>query len=97
MRETARMTERLRVSEESLEISRREVEVAQFRYERGLSNNLDVVAAEGGLMLAESRRLASLAELALARLSLRATLGILDARQDVASAAPGGLNRVTHD
>jgi len=97
MRETARMTERLRVSEESLEISQREVEVAHFRYERGLSNNLDVVAAEGGLMLAENRRLAALAELALSRLSLRATLGILDARQDVADAAPGGVNRVTHD
>jgi len=98
LRDTARMSERLRVSDESLQISRREVEVAQFRYERGLSNNLDVVAAEGGLMLAESRRLSALAELALSRLSLRATLGILDVRQDIASTAAGqGAGKTTHD
>ena len=98
LRDAARNTERLRVSEDSLQVSRQEVEVAQFRYERGLSNNLDVVAAEGGLMLAESRRLASLAELALSRLSLRATLGVLDARQDIANAvADQGINRATHD
>jgi outer membrane protein TolC len=97
LRETTRMTERLRVSEASLEVSRKEVEVAQFRYERGLSNNLDVVTAEGSLLTAETRRIAALAELALSRLSLRATLGILDARKDIASASGSGHDRVTHD
>lgn len=97
LRETARTTERLRVAQESVQISRQEVEVAQFRYDRGLSNNLDVVAAEGGLLQAESRRVGALADLALARLSLRGTLGILDVRQDIASAGGGGGDRAVHD
>ena len=97
LRETARMTERLRVAEESVQISRQEVEVAQFRYDRGLSNNLDVVSAEGGLLQSESRRVGALADLALARLSLRGTLGILDVRQDIANAIGGGFDRAVHD
>ena len=67
----------------SVEIGRKEVEVAQLRYERGLSNNLDVVTAESNLLTAESRRIATLADSAVARLSLRAMLGILDPRKDV--------------
>jgi outer membrane protein TolC len=97
LRETARMTERLRVAEESVQISRQEVEVAQFRYDRGLSNNLDVVSAEGGLLQSENRRVGALADLALARLSLRGTLGILDVRQDIANSIGGGFDRAVHD
>jgi outer membrane protein TolC len=62
--------------------------VAQLRYERGLSNNLDVVAAEGNLLSAESRRIAALADLAIARLAFRATLGVLDPRRDMRSGIP---------
>ena len=47
--------------------SRREVEVAQLRYENGLSNNLDVVTAEAGLLQAEGRRIQALADSAVAR------------------------------
>ena len=65
------------------DLGRKEVEVAQLRYERGLSNNLDVVTAESNLLTAESRRIAVLADSAVARLSLRAMLGILDPRKDV--------------
>jgi outer membrane protein TolC len=83
VRDTDRMARNLTVSDASLEISRKEVEVAQFRYERGLSNNLDVVTAEAGLLTAESRKIAAQAELAVARLNLRATLGVLDPRKDV--------------
>ena len=97
LRETARTTERLRVAEESVQISRQEVEVAQFRYDRGLSNNLDVVAAEGGLLQSESRRIGALADLALARLSLRGTLGILDVRQDIANSTGGGFDKAVND
>ena len=97
LRETGRMTERLRVAEESVRISRQEVEVAQFRYDRGLSNNLDVVSAEGGLLQSESRRVVALADLAITRLSLRGTLGVLDVRQDIANAAAGGFDRAVHD
>jgi outer membrane protein TolC len=97
LRQTNRMSQRLSLSEAALEISRKEVEVAQFRYERGLSNNLDVVTAEGNLLNAESRRIAALAELAVARLSLRATLGILDPRKDIGTAAGPVQAGLTHE
>jgi len=42
-----------------------------------------VVSAEGNVLAAEGRRVGILAELAVARLSLRATLGTLDPRKDV--------------
>ena len=68
-----------------VELSRKEVEVAQARYDRGLSNNLDVVTAESNLLAAESRRIQALAETAVAGLRFRAVLGILDPRLDTAS------------
>jgi len=83
MRERDRLLRTLVAAETSVEIGRKEVEVAQLRYERGLSNNLDVVTAESNLLTAESRRIAVLADSAVARLSLRAMLGILDPRKDV--------------
>jgi outer membrane protein TolC len=83
IRERDRLARTLLAADTSVEIGRREVEVAQMRYERGLSNNLDVVTAESGLLAAESRRLGILADSAVARLSLRAMLGILDPRNDI--------------
>jgi outer membrane protein len=83
LRERDRLERTLIAADMSVEIGRREVEVAQERYERGLSNNLDVVTAESNLLTAESRRIATLADSALARLSLRAILGTLDPRKDV--------------
>ena len=59
------------------------MEVAQLRYERGLSNNLDVVTAESNLLAAESRRIQALADAAVARLRLRAMLGVLNPRTDL--------------
>lgn len=98
LRENGRMSQRLSVTEATVDIARKEVEVAQFRYERGLSNNLDVVTAEGNLLTAESRRVSALAELAVARLSFRATLGTLDPRKDVTDAADAPrLNAARHD
>jgi len=96
-RDRDRLLRALKASEASVDIGRKEVEVAQLRYERGLSNNLDVVTAEGNLLSAESRRISVLADLAVSRLSLRALLGILDARKDIAagsSSLPGDLNVV---
>jgi len=84
VRERDRAVRNLGAAEAIVEISRKEVEVAQFRYDRGLSNNLDVVTAEANLLSLESRRVSALAEVAITRLSLRATLGILDPRVDVA-------------
>jgi outer membrane protein TolC len=84
IRERDRLLRSLVAAETAAEIGRKEVEVAQLRYERGLSNNLDVVTAESNLLAAESRRISALADSAVARLSLRAMLGILDPRADVA-------------
>ncbi len=64
------------------------VEVAELRYQNGLSNNLDVVTAESGLLAAEGRRIQALADSAVARLRLRAILGVLNPRTDLGGAAP---------
>jgi outer membrane protein len=78
LREQNRLLRGLLAAENSVAIGRKEVEVAQVRYERGLSNNLDVVTAEGHLIAAQSRRIQALADSAMAGLSLRAMLGILN-------------------
>ncbi|PYR19609.1 MAG: hypothetical protein DMF98_24515 [Acidobacteria bacterium] len=80
IRERDRLVRGLAAAENSVDIARKEVEVAQLRYERGLSNNLDVVTAEGNLLGAQSRRIQVLADSAVAGLSLRAVLGILNPR-----------------
>lgn len=83
VRERDRLLRGLMSAETSVLISRNEVEVAQLRYERGLSNNLDVVSAEAGLLAAESRRIQALADSAVAKLRLRAMLGTFDPRSDI--------------
>jgi len=88
VRQQERLRKALEAAEASVEFAERELEVAQLRYERGLSNNLDVVNAEGNVLAAQSRRVSMLAELAVARLSLRATLGVLDLRKDLGVKEP---------
>jgi outer membrane protein TolC len=83
LRERDRLLRGVVSAETSVEIGRREVEVAQMRYQTGLSNNLDVVTAESGLLAAESRRIQALADSAIARLRLRALLGVLNPRTDM--------------
>jgi outer membrane protein TolC len=83
LRERDRLLRAVLAAETSVEISRREVDVAQLRYERGLSNNLDVVTAESGLLAAESRRIQALADAAVSRVRLRALLGVLNPRTDI--------------
>jgi outer membrane protein len=85
VRERDRLVRSLAAAETSVLIGRKEVEVAQLRYDRCLSNNIDVVTAESGLLAAEARRIAALADSAVATLSLRALLGILDPRKDLGS------------
>jgi outer membrane protein TolC len=82
VRQIERLGKGLEVADASVEFARKELEVAELRYQRGLSNNLDVVNAEGAVLSAEARRLQTLAEQAVAQVSLRATLGILDPRKD---------------
>lgn len=88
VRERDRLLRTVAAAETSVEISKREVEVAQLRYETGLSNNLDVVTAEGALLQAEGRRIQALADSAVAALRLRAILGIFNPRTDVAAPPP---------
>jgi outer membrane protein TolC len=83
VRQHERLEKALEAAGASVEFAERELEVAQLRYERGLSNNLDVVNAEGNVLAAQSRRVSLLADLVVARLGLRATLGVLDLRIDL--------------
>ena len=78
-----RLANWLKSAEVSVEFAEREAELATLRFQRGLSNNLDVVNAQAALLSAINRRLAVLADLAVARLTLRATLGTLDVRRDI--------------
>ena len=78
VRQTHRLARAVTAAETSVDLSKQEVEVAQLRYDRGLSNNLDLVAAEGGLLAAQGRRIAALAQSAVQQLKLRATMGVLD-------------------
>ncbi len=82
VRQQARARQTLAVAEDAVEFAGKEVEVASLRYQRGLSNNLDVVNAEGSWLTARGRRVALMVELAIARLQLRMAMGVLDPRQD---------------
>lgn len=86
VRSRDRLQRELAAAVVAVDLAKKEVEVAQERYERGLSNNLDVVTAEGNLLSTESRQIAAKAELAVAGLRLRAIVGVLDPRKDVTDA-----------
>lgn len=88
VRQGDRLARAVAAAETSVDLSRQEVEVAQLRYDRGLSNNLDLVAAEGQLLAAEGRRIAALAQAAVQQLQLRSAMGIFDPLHDVAAVAP---------
>ena len=94
LRQRDRLARAVAAAEASVDLRRQEVEVAQLRYDRGLSNNLDLVAAEGQLLAAEGRQIAALAQSAVQQLQLRAAMGILDPLGDLGAAArvpgPGG-------
>jgi outer membrane protein TolC len=85
IRQRDRMVRGVMAAETSVEIGKKEVEVAELRYQNGLSNNLDVVTAESALLAAEGRRIQALADAAVARLRLRALLGVLNPRADLES------------
>ncbi len=78
LRQQARLVKALELADARVDLAQKEAEVADLRYQRGLSNNLDVVNAEDGLLQAQSQQMEALAQLAVARLALHATLGILD-------------------
>ena len=88
VRQRDRLARAVAAAETSVDLGRQEVEVAQLRYDRGLSNNLDLVTAEGQLLAAEGRRIAALAQSAVQHLQLRAAMGILDPAADLAPPSP---------
>ena len=87
-REQRRLADVLAAAEASVDLARQEVEIAGFRYARGLSNSLDVISAETGLLAAEGRLVMVRAEAAVTRLRLRAVMGVLDPVMDFASDSP---------
>jgi outer membrane protein len=91
VRQRERLLRAAAAAENSITLGRQELEVAKLRYERGLSNNLDVVSAESSLLSAESRRIQVLAEAAVERLRLRAILGVLNPRTDIDAATANPL------
>lgn len=95
VRERERLLRGVVAAETSVALSRREVEVAQLRYGNGLSNNLDVVSAEAGLLQAESRRIQALADSIIVNLRLRAVLGVFNPRTDM-SGAPAVFSVTPH-
>jgi outer membrane protein TolC len=81
-REQARLARTLEQTEAAVGFADQEVELATLRYQRGLSNNLDVVTAEGSLLSARALRFSALADASVADLRLRAAMGVLDPARD---------------
>jgi outer membrane protein len=77
-RERERFTRTLEQADAAVGFADQEVELATLRYQRGLSNNLDVVTAEGSLLNARALRFGALAAAAVAELRLKAAAGMLD-------------------
>lgn len=77
-----RLVSQLADAEAGVAVAGEEVAVARARFENGLSNNLDLVAAEADLLAAESRRISAAASVAVATLRLKATFGVLNAAED---------------
>jgi outer membrane protein TolC len=99
VRRQERLLRTLEVAESRLHFAEQELEVARLRFQRGLANNLDVVNAEENVLSAKSRQIGILAELAVARLGLRAAVGILDPRRELVdpSEPPPLLLEPTHE
>ena len=83
VRQQTRLHQALAIGVNQIAVAEQEVDLAAFRFQRGLSNNLDLVNAEATLLAARAGRVGLLAQLAVAELQLRATLGTLDPRRDL--------------
>jgi len=77
-RARARAAASVEIQAKAVEIARRQLRLAQLRYERGLAGNFDVVDAEANLFAAESGLIAAEVEAALAALALEHAVGTLD-------------------
>ncbi len=82
-RRQARALRSLTLAQAAVASAEREVDVATSRFQIGLSNNLDVVNAQGALRSTQGQEIAARAEVALASLAARAAAGVLDPRVDI--------------
>jgi outer membrane protein TolC len=83
VRNYERLLQGLALIESGLEQARQEAELAQLRYDHGLSNNLDLTSAEENLLAVRARRAGVLGQVAVAWLEVRAAAGILDPVADI--------------
>jgi outer membrane protein len=77
-RDQIRLARTVEQADAAVGFAEQEVDLATLRFQRGLSNNLDLVTAEGNLLGARARRFAALGDLAVARLRLKLATGTLD-------------------
>lgn len=82
VRQHARLGHSLESARAGVAFAEMQLEIAHVRFERGLTNNLELISAETDLMAAEARKIAVLANLAIARLKLKHTLGTLNLAED---------------
>ncbi len=82
MRRQDRADRSLALARAAVGVAERQVEIATTRFQLGISNNLDVVEAQSTLRSAQGQEAAAQAEVAVARLSLRAATGLLNPRED---------------
>jgi outer membrane protein TolC len=87
VRDVRRLTEVLDAVSAGVALAREEVEIANFRYARGLSSSLEVTTAEAGLLAAEGRRISAAADAALAGFRLKGVMGVLNPARDFAEPA----------
>jgi outer membrane protein len=71
------------IASSSVLLADAEVDLARTRFDRGLSNNLDLVNAELGLLTAHAQQIELAASVGISRLQLRAATGLLDFKRDV--------------
>lgn len=82
-RDAQRAEQEVSLAASSVDLAKLETEVANVRFSRGLSNNLDVIAAEETLLANENRQTTARSQLALARFRLLAAAGVLDPLRDI--------------
>lgn len=82
-RQQERLFKTLEQAEAAVGFAEEEADLAALRFQRGLSNNLDVVSAEANLFAVRARRFGAMADVAVSRLQIRAAVGVLDPGRDV--------------
>ena len=80
-RAIVRAEEGMKIQTQAVDVSDRQLRLAQLRYERGLAGNFDVVDAESNFFEAQSALISARVERALAGLALDLAMGTLDPQE----------------